>query len=221
MSQIESDTTRDRILEAAGQMFSERGFEMTTVRDICQSAGANVAAVNYYFGDKERLYVEAVVRAHKWRLDQAKLPDWNENTPPRKKLADFIRTFFVRILGSPDDTWRTRLVMREILRPSAACAEIAQSNIRPQFEILQSILRELLPADTSNEELRLTAFSIVGQCLFYFVADPIVRNLVDSGEYARFDIDRLAAHVTQFSLAAIEVQSGNHKRHTERAEVDR
>lgn len=206
MADNDLDTTRLRILEAAGEMFAERGFESTTVRDICQAAGANVAAVNYYFGDKERLYVEAVVRAHKWRLDQAQLPDWDSSTPPREKLADFIETFFRRVLGSPEDTWRTRLVMREIMQPSKACAEIAQSNIRPQFEILQGILRELLPAETSDEELHLLSFSIVGQCLFYHVANPIISNLVDEDEHASYGIEKLAAHVTEFTLGAIDAR---------------
>lgn len=206
MAQSDLDTTRDRILEAAGQLFSERGLEATTVRDICQAAGANVAAVNYYFGEKERLYVEAVVRAHRWRLDRAQLPEWDEDTSARQKLADFIETFFRRVLGGPEDTWRTRLVMREIMQPSAACAEIAQSNIRPQFEILQSILRELLP-EASDEELHLTAFSIVGQCLFYHVANPIIRNLIDGDEFNSYDLGKLSAHVTSLTLAALDEMS--------------
>jgi TetR/AcrR family transcriptional regulator, regulator of cefoperazone and chloramphenicol sensitivity len=207
MAENDLDTTRDRIIEAAGELFAERGFEATTIRDICQAAGANVAAVNYYFRDKERLYVEAVVRAHRWRLDQAQLPNWDASTPPRQKLADFIHTFFRRVLGGPDDTWRTRLVMREIMQPSSACAEIAESNIRPQFEILQSILRELLPADVQQEELHLTAFSIVGQCLFYHVASPITRNLVSEDEHASYDIEKLAKHVTRFTLGAIDARA--------------
>ena len=69
MASNDLDTKRQRIVDAAGEMFAERGFEATTVRDICQAAEANIAAVNYYFGDKQRLYVEAVVRAHRWRMD--------------------------------------------------------------------------------------------------------------------------------------------------------
>ncbi len=221
MSTNELDATRDRILKAAGKIFSDRGFEAATVRDICQAAGANLAAVNYYFGDKERLYTEAVVQAHRWLLERAMLPEWNANTLPREKLADFINTFFHRVLGGPHDTWRTQLVMREIMNPTVACVEIAQANIRPQFEILQGILRELLPADTSDEELHLTAFSIVGQCLFYHVANPIIHNLVDEREHATYDVGKLAAHVTRFSLDAIESRVASKPAPSLRAEAPR
>ena len=204
MATIESDTTRERIVEAAGEIFAERGFDGTTVRDICQRAEANVAAVNYYFGDKQRLYVEAVVRAHRWRMEQAKLPDWTDDTRAEKKLADFVLTFVRRIRTGPENTWHTRLIMREMMNPRDACAELVQSSIRPQFEILQSILRELLPRTFSEDQLRLTAFSIVGQCLFYHFADPVVRNLLSADEYSSCDVEKLADHIVKFSLSSIK-----------------
>jgi AcrR family transcriptional regulator len=203
MASNDLDTKRERIVEAAGELFAERGFEATTVRDICQAADANVAAVNYYFGDKQRLYVEAVIRAHRWRMERVKLPEWSPNTNPEQKLADFIKTFIRRVRSGPGDTWHTRLIMREIGNPSAACAELVQSSIRPQFEILLSILGELLPGETDAQKLRLTAFSIVGQCLFYHFADPVIRNLLNDEEYAALEIEKLADHITQFSLQTI------------------
>jgi len=203
MSTNEVDTTRERIVEAAGEIFAERGYDGTTVRDICQRAGANIAAVNYYFGDKQRLYVEAVVRAHRWRMQQARLPEWPEGTSAENKLADFIATFIRRVLTGPEDTWHTKLMMREMANPTTACAELVQSSIRPQFEILLSILRELLPADVSAEKLRLTAFSVVGQCLFYHFADPVVRNLLTAVEYSELDVAKLTQHILDFSLSSV------------------
>jgi AcrR family transcriptional regulator len=197
------DNTRHRIIDAAGEIFAERGFEATTVRDICHAAGANIAAVNYYFGDKQRLFVEAVLRAHRWRMSQAALPDWTVDTPPKKKLTDFIATFIRRVRTGPKDTWQNRLIMREMMRPDAACAEVVRDSIRPQFELLLAILRALLPDETSAETLHLTAFSVFGQCLFYHLADPVVRHMVDEGEYADYSIERLAAHIADFSLAAL------------------
>jgi len=216
MANNDLDTKRDRILDAAGELFAERGFDATTVRDICQAADANVAAVNYYFGDKQRLYVQAVVRAHRWRMERVKLPEWNADTPPETKLADFIHTFIRRVCSGPGDTWHTRLIMREIGNPSAACAELVQSSIRPQFEILVSILGELLPDEIEEESLRLTAFSIVGQCLFYHFADAVIRNLLSEDEYAALEIDKLAEHVAQFSSQAIQQHARTARTRAER-----
>ena len=55
--------TRQRLLHVAERLFAERGFRYVTVREICRAAGANVAAVNYHFGDKLGLYREIVQSA--------------------------------------------------------------------------------------------------------------------------------------------------------------
>jgi AcrR family transcriptional regulator len=209
MSTTESDTTRERITTAAGEIFAERGFDGTTVRDICQRAGANIAAVNYYFGDKQRLYVEAVCQAHRWRMEQFPLPAWSEDTSPETKLGDFIATFVRRVRSGPGATWHSKLMMREMANPTDACAELVQSSIRPQFEILLQILRGLTLPDISLEELRLIAFSIVGQCLFYHFADPVIRNLLSTEEYSALDLALLSKHITEFSLAAVKRSSRN------------
>lgn len=202
MSNSETDTTRERIADAAGEVFAERGFDAATIREICKRADANIAAVNYYFGDKECLYLETVVRAHQWRMKQFPLPDWNKATPPETKLADFIKTLIRRVRSGLGETWHTRLLMREFSNQRVA-GGVAERLIEPQFEILQGILREMLPADLSEEELHLTAFSIVGQCLFYFFGDAVVFNLVGESEYAGFNIDKLANHIVAFSLSAL------------------
>ena len=69
------DDPRERILSAAGCEFAERGYDAATIRDICAAAAVNIAAVNYYFGDKRRLYIESVKHAHESRVRQVPLPE--------------------------------------------------------------------------------------------------------------------------------------------------
>ena len=91
MATNDIDTTRERIADAAGEIFAERGFDGTTVRDICQRAGANIAAVNYYFGDKQRLYLEALA-LYTGDLDalEAALRDASSSGCTSKRLCERI-----------------------------------------------------------------------------------------------------------------------------------
>src|SRR5262249_40156304 len=119
------DDTRERLLTAASQVFAEKGFEKTTVREICQAADvSNLAAVNYYFGDKERLYIECVKLAHKVRIDEIPLPVWNNTTSAEMKLLGLVLTMLRRMIGGNCQPWHEQLMMREVVKPTAAVAEL-------------------------------------------------------------------------------------------------
>jgi AcrR family transcriptional regulator len=209
-----SDDPRVRLLEAAGQIFAEKGFKGSTVRDIIQRAGVNLAAVNYYFRDKEGLYVEAVKAAICG--GSFVVPDWPAGTPPEVKLADFIRAEVFAVLGGNRPVWHRQLMMQELAQPTPACAALVAGTIRPRAEMLGSILQELLP-DAPADQRHLIAHSIVGQCVFHRLAQPIVSLLVGEEEYRSYDAERLAQHITAFSLAALglrpPLRRGEEKKH--------
>ncbi|MEL7062020.1 MAG: TetR family transcriptional regulator, partial [Acidobacteriota bacterium] len=60
----DSADTKERLLAAGAKVFAELGFDDATVRQICAVAGANPAAVNYHFGDKQRFYAEVLATSH-------------------------------------------------------------------------------------------------------------------------------------------------------------
>lgn len=195
---------RDRILDAAGREFADRGYEAATVRDICLAAGVNGAAVNYYFGDKRRLYVESVKHAHRERVRQVPEPEWAAGTPPARKLRDFVGNMLERMLGFGQPGWQIRLMLREILQPTEACRELVEDYIRPHFELLISILRELSAGQLDEPQLRRVALSVVGQCFLYRAAGDVVGMLVPSEELHTLHTPaRLADHVTALTLAAL------------------
>jgi TetR/AcrR family transcriptional regulator, regulator of cefoperazone and chloramphenicol sensitivity len=200
---IKIDDTRERLLTAASKVFAEKGFEKATVREICQAAEvSNLAAVNYYFGDKERLYIECVKLAHKVRIDEVPLPVWNNSTSAEMKLHGLVLTMLRRMIGGCQP-WHEQLMMREVVKPTAAVSELVQEFIRPHFELLLSVIDEIVPPTTPPEKRHQIAFSIVGQCLHYKVAKPIVELLVGPEEVASYSPEELATHITQFSLAAM------------------
>ena len=198
-----SDPTAQRVLEAAGQVFAEKGYRAATVQEICSRAEANIAAVNYHFGSKEKLYTEAVRRAYQSCMEQVPMPQWPPGTPPAERLCDFVHTMIQRAVVDRPPAWRGQLLMREMFQPTAACAEFVREFVRPTSEVLDGILRELLPAETPADKRQLVLFSIVGQILHYRFARPVIHLLISDKRLPSLDADRLAEHITSFSLAAI------------------
>jgi TetR/AcrR family transcriptional regulator, regulator of cefoperazone and chloramphenicol sensitivity len=196
------DATKVRLLQAAGQEFADKGFECARIRAICERAQANVAAVNYHFGDKEQLYVAAVLEAH--RCGSA--PEGGDESgtrEPVEELREFIHHFLSRVLALHDpDDWRHRLMIREMLHPSPASDVLIREAIRPRFEGLMRILRRFCP-EAEERKIHALAFSVIGQCLHYKMARSIAERLIGSDGMAALDLDYLTEHITSFCLAAL------------------
>ena len=198
-----SPETITQILNAAGEVFAIKGFKDATVREICSKAGVNLAAVNYHFGDKERLYIEAVKDARRVVHDHVPLPDV-ENADPEDALRAIIHTMALRMLNRNIESWRHELLVREFTNPSRACEEMVQEYILPFMEQLLNIIRRLMPSDVPDHTIRQLGISIVAQCAYYRLQERVVGMLTPEDELEEhFTPEILADHITRFSLAGI------------------
>jgi AcrR family transcriptional regulator len=198
-------TTRERILRIAGQVFAEKGFGAATVREICGEAGTNLGAVQYYFGGKERLYIESVKHAHSFVAEGLKNFNWPPGTPPARKLRDFITSFVGRLFDPSRPPWLVKLMMREMAQPTAACVELVRDNILPIAEVLRQVLQDILPANTPRWKLLMVSNSIISQCVFYCQNRPIIEQVAGL-DFAYFEAPALAEHISRFSLAALGLE---------------
>ena len=200
-----SQETRGRLLEAAGQTFAEHGFRAATVREICRRARANVAAVNYHFRGKKGLY-EAVLR-HWAGIALQKYPltlGLRDGAPAEERLRTFIRAFLFRLTDKGRPAWHGRLLAREMVEPTGALDRLVRELMRPMYERLAGILRELLGRRASGETIRLCAFSILGQGTFYRHCKAVIHRLHPRQRFDTKDIERLAEHIAEFSVQAIQ-----------------
>jgi len=200
-AKVEDGASRDRLLAAAQEAFAEHGFEGATVRGICAAAGANIAAVNYYFRDKETLYVEAVKAAHlcAGRMDTMPVPP--PGTPPVEKLRGFIREMVSR-MHAPASASAMKLMMREMADPGRAAHVVVTEFIQPVAFALRDILRELLPTLSEPERL-MVGFSVMGQCLFYRQNRPVSELIFGKAEVGALTVEMVTDHVVRFTLAAL------------------
>jgi len=197
--------TRLQLLEAAAEVFAERGFDAATVREICEKAGANVASVNYHFRDKETLYAEVLQYAlHRANVKFPAGLGLKANATIQQRLGSFIHAFLLRIFEEGPHAWHGKLMLREMVKPTAALDTLVEAEIRPMAGRLQGMVREILGSKASAAEVRLSAMSVVSQILFYHHCRPVVARVFPDLKFDRREIDRLAEHITEFSLAALK-----------------
>jgi AcrR family transcriptional regulator len=194
--------TGERLLRTAARLFAERGFKRVTVREICRAARANVAAVNYHFGDKLGLYREVlqlatgVLQATTEAARQA-----GEGCTPDEKLRRFVQVHLHRMLGERDD-WFPRLIDREVADPTPALDTLVERGLRPRLDYLAGIVAEILGCPVSDPRVWRSVVSVQAQSVAY-KPSAIGARLGQKPRLSPAEIDEIAAHVVAFSLAGI------------------
>ena len=200
-------SVQDRLIEAAEELFCRRGYNETSVRDIAAIAGCNVAAVNYYFGGKESLYVE-VWRRRLALMRQARLASiekvMSASTEPQ--LEDLLRSYAISFIeplieGSPKGRF-INLMAREMIDPHLPRDMYLREMVAPVLESLSEALLRICPwLDQSH--VSLVIFSVVGQMLMHTVCVKEMFEQSSHPELSKITLDTIVDHVVEFSAAGI------------------
>lgn len=206
--------TRKALLDVAIEVFLADGFKAARVADIAQQAGVRLSAINYHFGGKEGLYL-ALLQHHAdlaWRT--APPPVLDPDTPLQQRLQALIAALVRRMLDPDSPSRIGRLMIREVVNPTAALDVMFERFTLPQVNLLLGLLREFFGPQVPREVLLRAALSIVGQCLVYGVASPIITRLQADFDLRGAALDQLAQHIATFSWAGLQAlaaqQEGQH-----------
>jgi len=198
------DATRAKLICAASEVFAEVGYRNATVRQIVERAGVNIAAIHYHFGDKDALYAEVLKSAYQRAL--AKYPPdlgLPRKATPEQRLAAFVRAFLFRVFDEGPHSHHGKLMAREMVDPTAALDLIVRTGMGGQVPLLREIVREILGGTVSEDVVLRCGMSVVSQVLFYHNCRPVIARMFPSMKFGPKEIERLAAHITRFSLAAL------------------
>ncbi|HLP98200.1 MAG TPA: CerR family C-terminal domain-containing protein [Sideroxyarcus sp.] len=192
------ESTRDRLLVAAREVFAEQGFKGATVREICRRAEVNVAAVNYHFNGKEALFMAAL----ELEPIQNLIGSADETGSAEQRFARFIREFMLRVMNGGCSP-HSQLIMRELLEPSPALDGIAREVLIPLHQHLTQLVRDIVGDGIPAEEVRRCVFSILGQCTYYRNSKEMNRLIYPELKYDEQEIEATARQITGFSLAGL------------------
>jgi AcrR family transcriptional regulator len=194
--------TRERLLQAGARLFADRGFRKVTVRDICRVARANVAAVNYHFGDKLGLYREVLQSAiDGMRATSDMARQAGAGRPPEEQLRKFVEIFVHRILTPGNDTIH-KLVQREMTDPTPALDSLVEQGVRPRVEYLSGLIAQIMDVPATDQRVLRCVASIQSQTLSY-LPNPIAARMGFVFKPTPANLREIAGHIAEFSIAGI------------------
>lgn len=199
-----SAATRAALITAATPLFKNQGYEATRTREIADKAKANVSAINYHFGSKMGLY-QAVMKAQSEQMIADYPLETEETTQaaPEERLYWLVKNILHRVLGSDEKQRPTRMCVREFVEPTEALDYLVKEIVTPQHGITRSVVMVVAGRELDEEELSRLAISLVSQCFYYGLAEPMLTRLGIKIPRTEEEIDELATHIVRFSLAGI------------------
>lgn len=170
---------KERLMEEATRIFAEKGFAKAATREICQAAGANVAAIHYYFGDKAGLY--RAVLLHPIEEVQAAFAQFDS---PELSLKEALHRLMSALLcpwGLDEKaTWIMRLHLREMVEPTHDYKDLVAQQILPHHQSLVDLLARHVGAKAPDDALHQLAFALVAMVHDYGLSRDFMNVLAPS-----------------------------------------
>jgi AcrR family transcriptional regulator len=205
---------RKRLLEAAGQIFADKGFDRATGKEICERAGMNTAAVNYYYGGMEGLYSAVLWEAHnRFVTFEAASAAIAGKKDARARLEAILDLAIRTITGPEFSDWPLRVLGREVAAPSSALIELRSQQIIPKSQLLRGIVGELTGLPEDHPAVARGCISVIAPCLMLLVFDRgTLKQVFPQFGFGADDAPALVHHLVQFALAGLSAVAAEVKK---------
>ncbi len=208
-SRTDGSATRQHLLETAGQVFAERGFAGGTSKEICERAGTPLASVNYHFGSRESLYEAVLIEAHRQIVGLDEMMALAQPLPDARAKLRAIVGHLAGIATRADAPWGFRVMLREVMTPSAAIPALAEKAIRPKAALMLGLVGELMQLPPSDPVVQRGVMFTIFPCIAMVVAPRQISGVLLPD--AQRDPASLATDFVDFTLAGLDALAAAHR----------
>jgi len=205
-SEAKPKDARERLLVVAEELFAEKGFGGTSIRDVTGKANCNLASVNYHFGSKEELYCE-LFRQRLRRMKQSRLVSIEaamaeKPAPTLDGLLSAFSKAFAEPFADLDDSRRfMQLFAREMVDRRLPAGLFVEELAGPTLAALGQALQIVCP-DIGETAAKQCIMSLIAQ-LIHAVHIKAMFEGTATFDSPAFDIPGIIEHIVKFSAAGI------------------
>jgi AcrR family transcriptional regulator len=187
------------------RLFAEHGFATTSTREIALAAGANIASISYYFGDKAGLYRAAFNELAPYRDKPV-----TECADPQATLRDSLREFYAMLLEPLKQgdlaRMRLRLWFREMVEPTGLWREEIDNGIKPVHAHLVQVLGRHMGIAEPGDDITRLAFCVVSLAVQMIVCRDVIDEVAPKLLADDAAIDTWMARLVDYAEAMVHAE---------------
>jgi TetR/AcrR family transcriptional regulator, regulator of cefoperazone and chloramphenicol sensitivity len=195
---------RQRLLEAAGEVFAQRGFKAATIQEISQRAEANIASVNYHFRDKESLYREVF----RYAMEQSRqrylaYPLDDSERRPARRLQLELRRYLNVMFARDQSPWQAMMFYREMLEPTEVFETLVTERMAPYHENVELLLRDVIGPQADGHLVRFSALAALFLCSSFQSTQNFIRRIYPDDHFDAETNHELADLIASFVVGGL------------------
>jgi AcrR family transcriptional regulator len=209
-----NETTRERLIRIARQVFADKGYEAASVREITAAASANLGAITYHFGSKQALYeavLDSVMEPLAARLgigggrggsvveEGSEARAAGEGTP-LERIDAMVAALFDHLAANPD--------LQLLVLQQAVTRQAMPDPLRRRFGLLLERLANEIRAGQREGSIRagdalLTALSLLAQPMYFGLVGRLAPDRLKGESGARPSAAMISSHARRFIHAGL------------------
>lgn len=201
----DGEQSRERLLLAAMRLFAEQGYAKTSTREIALAAGANVAAISYYFGDKAGLYSATFAEACTDPRDSIAMFDQPHFTLT-ESLQGFYRQMLAPLQQGDEAELMLRLWCREMIEPTGLWLAEIDNSIKPEHLALVGVLCRHLGLAAPDDDTHRLAHAIAAMAIQLMVGRDIVERVTPRLLAGADAIEQWQRRLVRYARAMVEAE---------------
>jgi TetR/AcrR family transcriptional regulator, regulator of cefoperazone and chloramphenicol sensitivity len=207
---VAAHTPREKILYVALRLFAENGFKKTSVREIAKESSANVAAIAYYFGDKEGLYRAAFTEPLEATGTHCGvvggLNHLGQQPTATHVLQMFYSNFLAPLSAGEHIKHVMRLQFREMIEPTGLWSQMIENEIQPGHQAMVKMLVRELELKKPDVDVQRLAVSLLGLAVHCFVGQDVIAHLAPGVLATPKAIEQTADRLVMYGVAMIQAE---------------
>lgn len=193
---------KNKILEVASEIFAEKGYQNTTIRDICQKADIYQLSINYHFGSKENLFKEVLYETY-MATGEIELLEKIKNYPPEQQLEEIIRTRLHSIFDKGNRGQYFKIIAKEMSNNYDLIVEIMCDRLKNYLGTVRSVFAALGNNKLNDFELNYCVYLLISHISAFCIHDCAVQVLFNTKEPSDDQLEAFTQHVKKFILAGV------------------